>query len=92
MGEDKVYSWRELAGNKFNRRINLNQIYLDNGEIIATNALLLSEPRIKRDYPILVRYDREYALEYLRKTVLDPLQGMPLEKILELLKDAYLNG
>ncbi|MBF2016293.1 MAG: hypothetical protein IGS23_14030 [Rivularia sp. T60_A2020_040] len=77
--------WSQLLYNKF--RFGLHPRMFDEGgyekKIVCS---IEGERRTKQPY--IVVFDKEYGLEYIRRTLISPLQPYHLETILDLVKDA----
>ena len=85
MPEIETINWKELTGNKFNRTLHPAML-TEQGFVRQTNVRRIGD----RDKTIFdVVYDRQYAIEYLGKSVCKNLRVLGIEEILDLVEEAW---
>lgn len=78
-------TWRELTGNKFNRR--LHPAMLTISGYITTMKIKQIGESVSQVYK--VTYDREYALEYISRRVCVPLHTLDGASFAEIMAQAW---
>ena len=77
--------WKKLLYNKF--RFGLHPQMLS-PEGYRKKIVVAVENTQREKKPYTVVFDREYVVEYLKRTVINPLNPMDAETIIELISDA----
>jgi hypothetical protein len=85
MPEIKSITWRQLAGNKFNK--SLDSAMLSEAGSFAT--IQIRRIGTKEKDVFSVNYDKDYALEFISRRFCRPLSFLGKEKILELVNEAW---
>lgn len=78
-------SWQDLTGNKYNRGLH--------GAMLSDHGLLVTqrirEVGAKHKEIYYVKFDREYAISWLRVKICRPLGGVGIESLKSLLDEAW---
>lgn len=80
-----IIRWQDLPYNQFSRTLHSSMITTCNYFKVVSVAFKRNQPKQQ----CYVRYDKDYALEYLVKKVFLPLLNVPQEQLFELLEEAY---
>ena len=80
--------WKELTGNKYNR--NLHPAMLNEDGYITQTRIKRVGDRDRRMFN--VKYDRDYVVIYIYKTLLKPLELLGKERVLQIISEAWDNN
>lgn len=93
MPDIKQIHWSQLPGNKYNKNINALMLLPGGVEEMTVQKLTYGhKSKFAESEVIVVTYDREYAINWLRKKVLEkikPSDDIEFATVLEMLKEAY---
>lgn len=87
INDGTVVHWSQLSGNKFSKSIHPAMLCKD-GYFATSKIALLGTPRQDKQFVTLC-YDRDYVTLWLISKLIKPLQNHGLEKILDLVREAW---
>jgi hypothetical protein len=85
----KPVSWTDLLGNPYRYGLHFRML-LPDGYDYVTAARISGQSKIEKKIAVIIHFDEEYVIEYIRKMVLEKLKpAVEFEKFDQIINEAW---